>query len=419
MKKLASLILALLLIASLGLGALAEEVASRNVEPAVFEEQGALPGVEGGDEAGYADFVGDVAVSSVERYSDNDIYYYDEGLTSLDGLDLPADLLQFGCTKNKLTSLDMSKYPQLESLWCGENRLTSLNVTGNTRLMQLNCSSNLLTSLDLSKNAGLRYLWCEGNKLTALDLSKNTRLDELYASGNSIRELDLSNNRNLALAAGAKPKMKNGALHFEYAEENEEGDEDVYILEIDPNTTVTAKGKTLYGPAGGQTGIGDAKITVKDQAYTGKALQPAVTVKLGGKKLVKGTDYTVSYKSNIGIGKATVTVKGKGDYTGTVKGSFNINPKKVTGLALAAGSKRLTVSWKKAAGVTGYEIEYALKKDFSDAKTATVKRAATVKRILTKLQGGKTYYVRVRAFKTVKKVNYCSAWVKANKKAGK
>ena len=45
--------------------------------------------------------------------------------------------------------------------------------------------------------------------------------------------------------------------------------------------------------------IKGAKITVKAQTYTGKALKPAVTVTLNGKTLKKGTDYTVSYKNNL------------------------------------------------------------------------------------------------------------------------
>lgn len=60
--------------------------------------------------------------------------------------------------------------------------------------------------------------------------------------------------------------------------------------------------------------------------YTGKALKPEVKVVLKGKTLKKGADYTVSYKNNKAIGTATVTVAGKGDYKGTAKATFKINP---------------------------------------------------------------------------------------------
>ena len=78
-----------------------------------------------------------------------------------------------------------------------------------------------------------------------------------------------------------------------------------------------------------QTNIAKAKVTVADQVYTGSKLKPAVTVKLSGVKLKKGTDYTVAYKKNTEIGKATVTIIGAGKYKGTVTANFKINPKPV------------------------------------------------------------------------------------------
>lgn len=67
-------------------------------------------------------------------------------------------------------------------------------------------------------------------------------------------------------------------------------------------------------------------VTVPEFAYyTGKAVTPAVTVKYMGKTLVKGTDYTVSYKNNIKADTASVTVTGKGKYTGTITKNFEIS----------------------------------------------------------------------------------------------
>ena len=58
--------------------------------------------------------------------------------------------------------------------------------------------------------------------------------------------------------------------------------------------------------------------------YTGKAVKPAPEVTCNGKVLKKGRDYTLSYKNNIKLGTATVTVSGKGNYTGSVTKKFNI-----------------------------------------------------------------------------------------------
>ena len=65
-------------------------------------------------------------------------------------------------------------------------------------------------------------------------------------------------------------------------------------------------------------------------AYTGKAIAPKLTVTAGGKVLVAGKDYSVSYENNVNIGTATVTVSGiatateTGGYSGTVKLNFTI-----------------------------------------------------------------------------------------------
>ncbi len=162
--------------------------------------------------------------------------------------------------------------------------------------------------------------------------------------------------------------------------------------------------------------LSKCKITVKNQVYTGKTIKPSVTVKYGSKTLKKGTDYTVSFKNNKAIGTATVTVTGKGDYTGTAKKTFKINPRAISGLKLTAGKGRLTVSWKKGAGgIGGYQLQYGLKKSFSGAKKATVSKASTVKGTIKNLKKGKIYYVRIRAFKKVGKTTYWSAWSAAKK----
>ena len=72
--------------------------------------------------------------------------------------------------------------------------------------------------------------------------------------------------------------------------------------------------------------LAGATVTVADQAYTGKALTPAVTVTFDGATLTENTDYTVAYANNTKIGTATVTVTGKGNCTGTATATFKIKP---------------------------------------------------------------------------------------------
>ena len=60
------------------------------------------------------------------------------------------------------------------------------------------------------------------------------------------------------------------------------------------------------------------------------------------------------------------------------------------------------MTWKKDKSVTGYEILYSQKSNFKGAKKVTVTKNKTVSATIKKLTKNKTYYVKVRAYKTVK-----------------
>ena len=66
-------------------------------------------------------------------------------------------------------------------------------------------------------------------------------------------------------------------------------------------------------------------LSATSYIYDGKAKTPGVTVKDGTKPLVNGTDSTVKYSNNVNVGTATVTVTGKGNYTGSKSTNFKIN----------------------------------------------------------------------------------------------
>lgn len=73
--------------------------------------------------------------------------------------------------------------------------------------------------------------------------------------------------------------------------------------------------------------VAKAKITgLSACPYTGEAITPEFTVKVGSDTLVKGTHYDVAYSNNVNAGTATVMIRGKGDYCGTKKATFKITP---------------------------------------------------------------------------------------------
>ena len=92
--------------------------------------------------------------------------------------------------------------------------------------------------------------------------------------------------------------------------------------------------ETAEIPALSRISISKANVTLSTStyAYDGKAKKPGVTVKLNGKTLKNGTDYTVSYSNNTKVGTAKVTITGKGNYTGSVSKTYSIknNFKKAT-----------------------------------------------------------------------------------------
>ncbi len=88
--------------------------------------------------------------------------------------------------------------------------------------------------------------------------------------------------------------------------------------------TITVKAKALT----------DAMVSLDKgaYAYTGSQIQPTVTVKDGATTLKKDTDYTVAYGANntVGTKVGTVTITGKGDYSGTIEKKFDITAKALT-----------------------------------------------------------------------------------------
>ena len=143
--------------------------------------------------------------------------------------------------------------------------------------------------------------------------------------------------------------------------------------------------ETAEIPALSRISISKASVTLSTStyAYDGKAKKPGVTVKLNGKTLKNGTDYTVSYSNNTKVGTAKVTITGKGNYTGSVSKTYSIknNFKKATvsGISTKAFTGKnitqsITVKYngKTLKNGTDYTVSYSNNKKIG---IATVKIA--------------------------------------------
>ncbi|MDO4168815.1 MAG: hypothetical protein Q4D45_02855 [Lachnospiraceae bacterium] len=162
--------------------------------------------------------------------------------------------------------------------------------------------------------------------------------------------------------------------------------------------------------------------------YTGKAIKPSVNVisELSEERnngdgtisvttyyvfLEKGKDYSVTYKNNTKIGKATVTIKGMGNYMGTQSATYKIVPKSIKIKTLKRDKKQITVCTSKITGGCSYQIAYKKSKSKSWKYTASKNNSKTIKN----LKSGKNYLVKVRAYKKVNGQQYNGKWSKVKK----
>ena len=319
-------------------------------------------------------------------------------------------LTDLNCGNNQLTRLNIRRTPLLWTIYCSNNKLTKLYLPKGSELYSVDCSNNRLSSLNVSEIESLRTLYCSHNQLKRLDVSKNTDLEFLYCQDNQLNRLDLS-----SMDPSVKESILNGNVTHKkgvvsmgcnaYTKQP--------FVTYDDTVKVTMDGETLWFLDG--KSIKGAEIRVKDQEYTGKALTPPPTVKLNGVKLKQDTDYTVSYKNNVDIGTATLSIMGRGKYAGniTVKATFNINPKATVLSGLTAGKNMLTAQWEKQSNITGYQIQFSLKSNFKESELYYTPKANALSTTIWNLTSGETYYVRVRTYKMVGQIDYCSSWSKA------
>ncbi len=151
----------------------------------------------------------------------------------------------------------------------------------------------------------------------------------------------------------------------------------------------------------------------------GTVQRPSITVTDSkGKALTYKKDFTVSYSnwSSTNVGRYTVTVKMIGNYSGTKTFPYYINPKPTEFVPSNKGgfkaiSRGFTIKWnKQASQTTGYQIQYATKRDFSNAATITIANPNTTSYTSKGRAANTRYYVRVRTYKKIGTGTFYSNW---------
>ena len=106
--------------------------------------------------------------------------------------------------------------------------------------------------------------------------------------------------------------------------------------------TVTITGKGNFKGTTSKTfsisarAMSDTSVAnVSSQTYTGNGISPLPTITYNNKTLKKDTDYTLSYSNNINAGTATITIIGKGNFTGTTSKTFSISARAMSDTSVA------------------------------------------------------------------------------------
>ncbi len=187
-------------------------------------------------------------------------------------------------------------------------------------------------------------------------------------------------------------------------DEEEEGGEDPEPSDEDPQEQVIdISGASL--------------VYQKQHYYTGSSIKPEVTVTVDGKTLVKNEDYTITYQNNKSAGTGSFIVRGFNNYTGKIKGTFEIIVKAAdtpTGFAIYnASATGVAMRWDAADDVSGYQMQYydTSKKAWTGTKNISAGKNTYA---YMGLPSGTTVKMRLRAYKSIDGVQYSGGWAMAN-----
>lgn len=130
--------------------------------------------------------------------------------------------------------------------------------------------------------------------------------------------------------------------------------------------------------------------------------------------LLVDRDVTVTYKNNDKIGTATATIKGIGDYKGSITVKFNIVPSYTKSFSAKKNGKKVDFTWDKVAGVDGYDI-YASKNGGEFSLFTSVKKNTSKTTVNRNLNNTKiNWNFAISAYKMVGGKKYSSTWMLSN-----
>lgn len=163
----------------------------------------------------------------------------------------------------------------------------------------------------------------EGKVIKTFQIKNVERKDIANLTMNEIEEQVYTGIKivpDLEVIDGTKQLTKGSDYELKYKDNIDVGNATITVTGIGNYTGMKTVNFTIVAKDINTVEIQD----IPDQTYTGTAIMPDIMISDVSSKLVKDKDYTITYANNTEIGKATVEIKGKGNYTGTISKEFNI-----------------------------------------------------------------------------------------------
>lgn len=145
--------------------------------------------------------------------------------------------------------------------------------------------------------------------------------------------------------------------------------------------------------------------------YSGKVKRPSIIFEgeNGGKTSTK--NYDVKYLSDgKSIGKHSILITLKGNYSGSLRKTYIIQPKGTELFGIKSLSRGFWIKWRTRKQVTGYEIFYTTKSARKGGHLRRVSKRNTDSLTVKKLKPNKAYNIWMRTYKKVKGKKYYSNW---------
>ena len=236
-----------------------------------------------------------------------------EFCSSLTSITIPSSVTSIGdsvfeyCKKltnitipNSVTSIGDYAFRYCESL-------TRITIPNSVTSIGYDAFSNCSKLIDINIPSSVTsiaygtFSWCANLKSVTIPSSVTSIEEDAFYGCNNLNDVYYNGTKseweNIEISNLYNDPLTNATIHY-----NSTGDN--YTQKEISSCTISLPTATQY--------------------FRGTRIRPVVTIKDGTKVLKSGTDYTVSYTNNLSVGKATVTITGKGDYTGTVTKNFNI-----------------------------------------------------------------------------------------------